>query len=110
MENEKFIIKQINNFCKTIRNEVVNSFPTVIANNIIDEFITIEQCKTIVFDRCEIDDDGMPVVDENIYSQILIDIGQQIHQSALSKLAANDIIECAWDDKKNEMIFWAKSQ
>ena len=110
MENEKYIIKNIDGFCKTIRNEVVKLLPTTMDSNIIDEFITTEQCKTIFFDKCDINEDGMPIIDENIYIDVLVNIGEQIHHSALSKLAANDIIECAWDDNKNEMVFCAKPQ
>jgi hypothetical protein len=31
-----------------------------------------------------------------------------IHNVGLAKLAAQDLIECAWDDELNEMVFWQK--
>jgi hypothetical protein len=31
-----------------------------------------------------------------------------IHNVALAKLAAQDLVECAWDDDANEMVFWSK--
>jgi hypothetical protein len=31
-----------------------------------------------------------------------------IHNVGLAKLAAQDLVECAWDDELNEMVFWQK--
>ena len=33
-------------------------------------------------------------------------VAEQIYQSALCKLAAEDIIQCAWDTDVNRMVFW----
>jgi hypothetical protein len=41
-----------------------------------------------------------------MYVELIEEIANQIHQSALSKLASQDIIQCAWDDEKEQMVFW----
>jgi hypothetical protein len=28
----------------------------------------------------------------------------------LAKLAAKDLVECAWDDECNDMVFWIKKK
>ena len=49
---------------------------------------------------------GEYTINEKSYWNIIIKVSEQIYQSALSKLAADDIIECAWDDDTNKMVFW----
>ena len=46
------------------------------------------------------------IIDEDSYVDIILGIAEQIYHSALSKLAADDIIECAWDAEEDKMVFW----
>lgn len=103
-----YIIKDMQKFCKTIRDEAVVSLSANISKKTdIDEFITIKQCEEIVGRKCISHDDyGRLILNKDLYVDILQEIAEQIYQSALSKLAASDIIECAWDEKLQKMTFW----
>lgn len=105
---EHFVIKDMFRFCKAIRGEAVLSLSENISEQTnIDEFITIVQCEEIINRKCQSHDDyGRYILNKHLYTDILYEIAEQIYQSALSKLAASDIIECAWDDNLQKMTFW----
>jgi hypothetical protein len=105
---DHFFIKDMSRFCEILRKEAVFSLSDNISEKTnIDEFITLRQCEEIVNRKCKThDESGVKILNEDIYANMLYEIAEQIYQSALSKLAASDIIECAWDDNSQKMIFW----
>jgi len=73
----------------------------------LDEYITIPQMITLVKEQCNgFDDEDRPLLDEDTNENIFEDTVLWIHEVGLAKLAAQNLIECAWDDKTNTMIFW----
>lgn len=102
----EYLIKDMKRFCKKMRRYAVAFLSQNTVKKNIRDFITLKQCKEIIESLCEKDDNGYCVVDEEAYVEIIETISKQIYQSALSKLAADDIIECAWDNENNKMIFW----
>jgi hypothetical protein len=54
------------------------------------------------------DDNNYPLLNEDANQKIFDEITIWIHNIGLAKLAAQDLIECAWDDELNEMVFWQK--
>jgi hypothetical protein len=56
------------------------------------------------------DNNDRPLLDENINEEIFENTVVWIHNVGLAKLAAQDLVECAWDDDTNEMIFWPKEK
>ena len=104
---KEYVITKMGKFCKAIIREAANGLSQKKQNGNINDFITIEQCKQIVESQCDIaEDTGEYTINEKSYWNIIIKVSEQIYQSALSKLAADDIIECAWDDDTNKMVFW----
>jgi len=104
---KEYIITKMEKFCKAIIREASNGLSKKHNDANINDFITIEQCRQIIEDNCDITEDtGEYTVNEKSYWSIIIEVSEQIYQSALSKLAADDIIECAWDDDTNKMVFW----
>jgi hypothetical protein len=105
---DHFFIKDMSRFCEILRKEALFSLSdNILEKTNIDEFITLRQCEEIVNRKCKThDESGVKILNEDIYANMLYEIAEQIYQSALSKLAASDIIECAWDDKSQKMIFW----
>jgi hypothetical protein len=45
-------------------------------------------------------------MDEDQYNTIFDEVTDWIINSGLSKLAAEDKVQCAWDDEQNCMVFW----
>jgi hypothetical protein len=75
----------------------------------LDEYISLKQMTNLVEEFClGHDDEDRPLLDEDTNEQIFEETAIWIHNIALAKLAAQDLIECAWDDKVNEMVFWQK--
>ena len=114
-ENEnEFAITNLKTFCKGVRDEATKCLSvTNVRDSNIDDFITIKQCIDIVSDVCgesknikKLVRDYKLIINEDNYVDIVFSIAQQIYQSALSKLAAEDIIQCAWSSKQNKMVFW----
>lgn len=78
-------------------------------NDNLDEYISLNQMIGLVKQHCKgYDDKDRPLLDEKSNEQIFEDIAIWIHDVGLAKLAAKDLIECAWDSESNEMVFWAK--
>lgn len=79
------------------------------SNDDLNDYITLTQIINMVKENCKgFDEEDRPLLDEDINEKIFEDTAVWIHGVGLAKLAAQDLIECAWDDDNNEMVFWAK--
>jgi len=75
----------------------------------LNEYISLKQMIGLVKENCKgYDDENRVLLDESSNEQIYEDAAIWIHDVGLAKLAAKDLIECAWDNDQNEMVFWAK--
>jgi hypothetical protein len=75
----------------------------------LDEYITLNQIINLVNTKCiGFDNENRPLLDDNTNESIYEDTAIWIHNVGLAKLASQDLVECAWDNEINEMIFWAK--
>jgi len=54
------------------------------------------------------DDNQYPLLNEDRNQKIFDEATIWIHNIGIAKLAAQDLVECAWDDELNEMVFWQK--
>jgi hypothetical protein len=80
-------------------------------NDDLDQYVSIQQVINLVKNECVgFDDENRPLLDEDTNEKIFENTAVWIHNVGLAKLAAQDLVECAWDDKSNEMIFWAKEK
>lgn len=106
-DQEYYVITDIYKFSTVMRRESLKVLYEEIKDEEIDKYITVEQCSSIL-KRLSHKIDGKLYLNEDMYINMLKEISSQIHQSALSKLASQDIIECAWDDDSEQMVFWVK--
>lgn len=110
-DSAMYSIKDMDGLCCSIRKIVAKDLAGEKIVHMTDldlnEFITIQQIKNIIMDYCIIDDDDI-LVNTEIYSKILEEVSSDMYGAALSKLAASDKIDVAWDDELNEMIFLFK--
>jgi len=70
-------------------------------------YCTKEQIIGIVKENClGFSENDEPLINFEVFHTIFNSVLQRVQNGALSKLAAEGYLECAWDDDLNEMIFW----
>lgn len=75
----------------------------------LDTYVTIGQGHQMVAENAMgVDEDGRYLITDKGYKNLFEQLRTRIYNSGLSKLAAKNLIECAWDDKMNTMIFWSE--
>lgn len=80
-------------------------------NDNLDEYININQMVNLIKSECiGFDDNDRPLLNEDSNERIYASAVTWINNAGLAKLAADGYVECAWDNTKNEMIFWANEK
>lgn len=103
---ENYSIVDIDNFAIMTRENVAKSFSEDYSEN-LDDFISIQQVIDLVEQHSlGQDDDGYEIINADIFNDIFDDLREWMYGVALAKLAGKNMIECAWDDDVNEMVFW----
>ena len=75
----------------------------------LDDYVGINQIIDLVHHYANgYDDEDRPMISETDNEDIYGEVVTWIHNMGLAKLAGRDMLECAWDDELNEMIFWNK--
>lgn len=98
-------IKNIKLFTKSIRKNMVMGFPRSYYYQ-VDNLISLSQTEKLVRQYIEPGyNDEFILGDEN-YDLLCDEIKRWIYNSSLGLAASSGIIECAWDDESNEMVFW----
>ena len=109
MSDQVYSIYDINGYVSQMREAAAKSISEDTINEDLDSYITINQMMGLVKTNClGYDENNNPLLNEKSNEQIYEDAAIWIHNVGLSKLSAKDLVECAWDDKLNEMIFWQK--
>jgi hypothetical protein len=109
-ENKVYAIVDLSGYATEIREAAANSLAENNDDN-LDEYISVQQIINLVNEKCcGHDANHRPLLNENINAEIYENIIIWIHNVGLAKLAAKDLVECAWDNCSNEMIFWSKSK
>ena len=105
--NDSFIINDIEKLAYSIRKNASLSISPDSSED-LDNFISINQMKALIQNNVVSSDNGDLILDEEGYENIFEEAAAWIINIGLAKLAAEDKIQCAWDDESNEMIFWQK--
>lgn len=80
-------------------------------NDNLDEYVSIYQVINLVHNYASgYDDEDRPMISEVNNEDIYGEVVTWIHNVGMAKLAARDMIECAWDNELNEMVFWNKEK
>jgi hypothetical protein len=107
--SEVYAIVDLNGYATQMREAAAKSISSDNSDN-LDEYISLTQMTNLVEEFClGHDDENRPLLNEDTNEQIFEETAIWIHNIALAKLAAQDLIECAWDNKLNEMVFWQKA-
>lgn len=101
-------IKDLSKFIKHLAAETAKGCGINIKKEKIKDYITSNNLKQIISQYAESDKDGNLFINNKIYSKIQDDVTGWILGVSLAKAAANNELECCWDDEKNCMIFTVK--
>lgn len=108
--SDLYAIIDLDGYASQIREAAAKSFCDT-SNDDLNEYISLTQIINMVKANCNgFDEEDRPLLDEDTNEKIYEDTAVWIHSVGLAKLAAQDLIECAWDDESNEMVFWAKEK
>lgn len=103
---ETYSIIDLEGYATSIREAAAKSFTETYTEN-LDEFISINQIIGLVEENSiGTDEDGHYLITEENFEELFDKIKDRLYNVGLSRLAAKGFIECAWDDKENEMVFW----
>ena len=103
-----FTIVDLTRYAMSMRKNAVLSLGDDVESN-LDQFITLSQVGQLIKNNSVgEDEEGNYLITEDTFNQTFDEIRTWIEGVVLATLAAEDKIECAWDDETNEMIFWSK--
>ena len=109
MSEDVYAITNLEGYASEMRQSAANSLSEDCVDN-LDDYISINQMINLVKTECiGFDDDDRPLLNEEANEKIYESTVIWIHNIGLAKLAAKNLVECAWDDEANEMVFWANS-
>lgn len=106
--SELYAIIDLDGYATQMRAAAAKSISDSNEDN-LDDYISLNQMIGLLNERCKgFDEENRPLLDEASNELVFEDAAIWIHEVGLAKLAAQDLVECAWDDESNEMIFWRK--
>lgn len=107
---EVHAIMNLDKYSAYIRRRAAISFSENYEEN-LDDFVTIPQTSALIEEHSiGKDEEGRLLIDEQSHKRLFEAVRLRLYNAGLSKLAAKDLLECAWDDQKGEMVFWAKKK
>lgn len=110
MSNEVYAITNLNGYATDMRDAAAKSICESYNEN-LDEYISINQMINLIQENCiGFDDCDRPILNEDANEIIYKSAMVWIENVGLAKLAAKGYVECSWDDKINNMVFWTKEQ
>lgn len=107
--SEIYAIIDLNGYVSQMRTAAANTICEDNEDTDLDDYISLDQMVGLVKSNClGFDDEDRPLLNEEINNKIFDDTIIWLNNIVLAKLAGNDLIECAWDNEFNDMIFWSK--
>ena len=101
-------IKNLNKFAKTLGITVAKDAD--FSYNELRKYISVGNIKNIVRHYAKRDTDGGASISNEGIASCMSDIFDWIIGRDLATMAANDKLDCYWDDEKNEMVFRPKQK
>ena len=101
-----YSITDLQNYAIYIRDSAASSFAEDYTEN-LDDFISVQQVINLIKKHSlGTDKNGDLMIDSDAFDNTFDDIRTWLYGVGLAKLSAKGIIECAWDNDLNEMVFW----
>ena len=109
MSDQVYAVTDLQGYISQMRNVAAESVSENSDNDNLDSYISLDQMIGIVKSQSlGTDEENRYLLNEKANEKIFEETAVWIHNVGLAKLAAKDLIECAWDDELNEMVFWSK--
>ena len=109
MSEQVYAITDIQGYVSQMREAAADNISEHGSEDDLNDYITLDQMIGLVKVNClGYDDHKYPLLNETQNQKIFEEASIWIHNIGLAKLAAKDLVECAWDDELNEMVFWQK--
>lgn len=109
MHEEVYAIVDMNGYVSQMREAAAESISDSSNEDNLDDYINLNQMVGLVKTNClGYDDNDCPLLNEEANQKVFEQAAIWIHNVGLARLAAQDLVECAWDDESNEMVFWSK--
>lgn len=110
MNDDLYAIVDLDGYAKEMREAAAKSIADPFDDD-LDSYISVDQMINLVKSECVgFDYNDRPLLNEDTNEKIYVSTVAWIQNVGLAKLASQGLIECAWDSKTNEMIFWANEQ
>jgi hypothetical protein len=103
--SESYLITDFSEFCLRL----YQTLGEINQLNNLDQYITRAQFDEIMKNHVFKDDDDYYIEEEAVY-EAMCEASDLLNGSLLSKMASKGLIDCAWDDEKQDMIFWATKE
>lgn len=106
-------IMNLEKYAEYIRKNAATSFADAKKKELdesedLESYVTVGQISQMIAENAiGQDEEGHYLIADEGQKILLEQLKTRIYNSGLSKLAAKNLIECAWDDKKKTMIFWS---
>ena len=111
MSNKVYAITDLDGYVSQMRKEAAKNISDSYENDNLDEYISLNQMIGLVdAHSLGIDEESRYLLDEDSNEDIFNEVVIWIHNAGLAKLASQNLVECAWDDDTNQMIFWSKEE
>jgi len=108
-DEQIYAIKDIKNYAEEMRKASALSISKNSLEDNLDDYISINQMIELVNSNClGFDEQSRPLLNEKTNKKIFEEAAIWIHNVGLAKLAAKNLIECAWDEEVEDMVFWVK--
>lgn len=106
--DEKYIVDDVQKYCDLFFLEDGDSSFALPG---LSELVSGEQIAAVLHERCrEYTEQNEPVITFAIHQEIVEIVERMAAGRVLSTMAADGFFDCAWDDKKNCMVFQRKDQ
>ena len=107
MQEEIYAITDMDGYVTDMRMAAAKHVAENADKDDLDLYISIDEMIGLINSNClGYDDNNSPLLNEDRNEQIFLEAASWINNVGLAKLAGQNLIECAWDDELNEMVFW----
>ena len=105
-EEETHVIMNLDKYAIYVRGKAASYLSEEYEED-LDEFVTLGQVKQMIDEHSSgKDEKERYLLSESDCDDLLESLGIRLYNCGLSKLAARNLLECAWDSEKGEMVFW----
>lgn len=105
-----YAIEDLNAYAYGMRHLSANEINKNYTEN-LEDFINLPQLTSLIIEYSQgYDEHGNILIDEETNEELFYIVCDWIYGVGLSKLASQNLIECAWDNEQNCMVFWSSEQ